>query len=262
MAGGKTDKTCLAHIEYYPKQNKIFLSRLFEKIKTVGEVSADLQLHRLLDQTPGKFETIAFDVPLQLPKCMRCRARCPGYEDCTLSEIKWMWKQYRSLNKKRKPKKLFTPYTERCVEIYLAGYLEETFHLPHALGSNAAPLTARAQFIQRRLKSKAIEVYPKLSVWRVGKALGVGRSHLMFHKHAVSGEESRRLILSRLVEKNLAFLYAEDLRSMIENNQAFEAFIAALTAVLYFRGECEPRPRDFPRDEQWIAFPKENAVIS
>jgi len=258
LAGGKTDKTCLAMVEYYPDQKKIFLSRLFERIRSDGEVSADMQLHRLLAQAPGKLDLVAFDVPLSLPKCVECSLSCPGYEACTEPEIEWMWAQQRKLNEKRKPKKIFTPYTQRAVELYLTNELEEVFHLPHALGSNVAPLTARARFVSRRLDVPAIEVFPKLSIWRIGKALQVARSHLMFHKQASDSDDSRRAFLTRLVERNMAFLYEQDIRAMIENNQAFEAFISALTAVLRFSGQCEPRPKDFPAREAWIAIPSTN----
>lgn len=255
LGGGKTDKTCLAMVEYYPEQKKIFLSRLFERIRTENEISADLQLHRLLAQVPGKLDLVAFDVPLSFPKCTECQLACPGFEECSEVEIQWMWKQQRKLNEGKKPKKIFTPYTQRPVELYLAGELEEVFHLPHALGSNVAPLTARARFVARRLQTPTIEVFPKLSVWRIGKALQVARSHLLFHKHSTGGDESRRIFLSRLVERGLAFLYEQDVRAMVENNQAFEAFIGALTAVMNFAGQCEPRPKDFPAGEAWIAIP-------
>jgi hypothetical protein len=33
LAGGKSDKACVAVLEYYREKNKIFLSRLFDKIK-------------------------------------------------------------------------------------------------------------------------------------------------------------------------------------------------------------------------------------
>lgn len=261
LAGGKTDKTCLALVEYYPAQKKIFLSRLFEKIRTEGEVSADLQLHRLLATAPGKLESVGFDVPLRLPKCVRCRKLCPGFEACTEPEIEWMWSHYRKINAKRKPKRLFTPYTERCVETYLGTELEEAFHPSHALGANMAPLTARALFVARRLKLPLYEVFPKLSVWRIGRSLHVARSHLMFHKHAVGGDESRRIFLTRLRENNLAFLYEQDVQAMVENNQAFEAFVTALTGVLNFRGDCEPRPKDFPKSEAWIAIPRADVKL-
>src|SRR4051812_5409504 len=62
LGGGKTDKTCLSVLEYFPSQNKIFLSRLFDRIKTEGEVSADLQIHSLITQCPTPVESVSFDV--------------------------------------------------------------------------------------------------------------------------------------------------------------------------------------------------------
>ena len=59
MGGGKTDKTCLSILEYYPTQNKIFLSRLFDRIKTEGEVSADLQVHSLIDDSALQDDALA-----------------------------------------------------------------------------------------------------------------------------------------------------------------------------------------------------------
>lgn len=256
VAGGKTDKTCVAFLEYYPEQNKIFLSRLFEKIKVEGEVSADQQLHQLLVQHGNQLEMVGVDAPLVLPKCLRCKLKCPGYEVCREPEILWMWEHYRNLNSQRKPKKLFTPYTERCVEMFLTNQLEETFHLQHALGSNTAPLAARMHYVARRLKVPLIETFPKLSIWRLGRLLGVGKSHLLFHKHAVSGDESRKIFLTKLIEKQYAFIYEQDLKAMVENNQAFESFMSAMTAVLEFRGDCEKRPKGFPKGESWISFPK------
>ena len=166
------------------------------------------------------------------------------------------WQHYDKLNERRKPKRLFTPYTERCAEMYLSNALEETFHLPHALGSNVAPLTARAHFIARRLSWRTLEYFPRLTLWRIGKSLHIQRSHLLYHKHSVGGVDSRMVILNRLIERDIAFIYDQDFRTLTENNQAFEAFLGALTGVLEFRDQCEPRPKGFPKSESWINFPK------
>jgi hypothetical protein len=166
-----------------------------------------------------------------------------------------MWEHTKKVQAKKKPKKLFTPYTQRCVEMYLATELEEPFILSHAMGANTAPLLARAMFIRRRLKMPCIEVFPKLSVWRIGKSLHVMKSHLRFHKHAIGGDESRRVILQALSTHNVAFVYDADVKLMIENNHAFEAFICALTAYLKFKGMTEDRPAGFPKNEDWIDFP-------
>lgn len=158
IAGGKTNKTALACIDLYPKEEKIFLSHLHTNIKSDGKESADLKLCDLVTNEFSKVQKIAFDVPLTLPKCLRCKLSCPGYESCTEEEIIWLWSEYTQLNKQRKPKRLFTPYTERCVEHYIANSLEEKFHPSHALGANLAPLVARGLFLKRRLKMKLLKL--------------------------------------------------------------------------------------------------------
>jgi hypothetical protein len=256
LGGGKTDKTALSVIEYYPVQKKIFLSRLFDKIMTEGEVSGDLQIHRMITQCPPPLESVAFDVPLQLPKCVTCVHRCPGYEACEEPEIVWMWKQFREQQKHKSPARLFTPYTERCVEQYLQTELEEPFHLQHALGSNLAPLTARALYLKRRLRMPTIEVFPKLSLWRIGQALHMPKSELRFHRHWDTGRDARQTVLQKVMDRNLAFIYDQDVKTLVESPQAFDSLICALTGLLNFLGHCEPRPKGFPRKESWLAIPK------
>jgi hypothetical protein len=262
LAGGKTDKTAVAILEYYPEQKRVFLRTLREKIKSDDESSADLQLHTLLTEEEPNLHTIAFDVPLQLPMCVRCVLKCPGYEKCKVPEIKWMWDLHRKRGKEKKPNKIFTPYTERCAEMYISTALEESFHPSHALGANAAPLTARAHFIRRRLGSKVpmIETFPKLSLWRIGRALKVSKSYLRFHKHSVEGDEARLHVLKSLIENQIAFIYQQDMKVMVDNSSAFDAFICALTAFLKFQGQCEKPPSAYPKNEAWIEFPKEEIV--
>lgn len=256
LGGGKTDKTCLAQIEYYPDQSKLFLHHINEKIQSDHLVSADQKIIDLIGRNQKSTEYVAVDAPLRLPKCVRCRLPCPGYEKCTESEIQWMWERYRERNKKKRPKKLFTPYTERCCEIYVSTALEEPFHPSHALGANAAPLTARAHYLQRRIEIPMIEVYPKLSLWRIGRSMNIQKSYLRHHKHSVEGRPARQAILQQLISRKIAFIYEVDLKLMIENGYAFDAFLCALTAMLKFKGEVESRPKGFPRSEGWIEFPK------
>ena len=118
-----------------------------------------MALHKAIEKIDTPLESIAFDVPLQLPKCIRCQLKCPGYEVCQEPEIKWLRKFYISRNLKKKPMRGFTPYTERCVDNYMRTELEEVFHPPHALGANAAPLTARAYYISRRLTTHVLKYF-------------------------------------------------------------------------------------------------------
>lgn len=258
LGGGKTDKACVAILEYYPQHKKIFLSRIFEKIKSDEEISADLKIAEILELYRGEFENVSFDAPFELPLCLTCPLKCPGVEACQEPHIRWMWDSHRANTQKKKPKKVFTPYTQRSVEIFLSNQLEEPFQISHAMGANAAPLLARAMFLKKRIHVECLEVFPKLSIWRIGRALGVMKSHLRHHRHVVGGDESRREILSALGSKNFAFVYDQDVKLMIENNHAFESFVCALTGFLKFQGKTEGKPPGFPSKESWIVFPKEN----
>lgn len=255
LGGGKTDKTALCSLEYYPKQKKIFLSRLFSKIKSEGQVSGDLKISSLVAEC-DRPKLLAMDAPLQLPKCMRCELKCPGYETCTQPEMQWKWKHYEQLPNPKKSNKLFTPYTERCVDIYLASQFDEKIHIQHALGSNMAPLTARALFLKRRMKVATIEGNPKVSLWRLGQKLHVNKSHLRFHKHWETGQETRELLLQKMIDKKWVFIYEQDRKELIENSNSFDSLLMAMTSLLYHHGQCEERPKGFPESAAWIAIPK------
>ena len=256
LSGGKASKTCIASVDYYPKQGKVFLSFLEENIKSIGNQSCDTLTFESLTNGEKPPRLIGINAPLNLPKCINCPLECPGYADCMEPEILWLRKHYQSRNSQKRPKRFFTPYTERCSEFYVANELEERFHPPHALGANLAPLTARAHYLLKRLRVPSIEIYPKLSLWRIGRSLDIQKSYLRFYKHSIGGSEARRVILSRFLEKKIVFVYEQDRRSMVENNQAFEAFLCALTAVLKFRGQVEERPLGFPVSESWIEIPQ------
>lgn len=256
LGGGKADKACVAIIEYFPKHKKVFLSRLVERIKSDEIHSADFKIQEIIEQYQGSVESLAFDVPFHFPLALTAADSARSYEFSKEPHIQWMWEYTRKLHKKKKPRKLFTPYTQRCVEMYVASELEEPFVLSHAMGANMAPLLARAMYLEKRAQLRCIEVFPKLSVWRIGRSLNVMKSHLRFHKHSIGGDESRRAILQALGAHNVAFVYDQDVKLMIENNHAFEAFVCALTAFLEYKGQTEPRPAGFPDKEDWIAFPK------
>lgn len=261
LGGGKSDKACVAVLEYYPENQKLFLSRLFEKIKSDDKISGDLKIHEIIEQNAPGLKYVAFDTPWKLPNCLTCKKKCPGFESCEETHVQWMWKHQDEKLKKKRPKKLFTPYTQRCIEFYLQTEMDETFHLHHAMGSNSAPLLARASFIQRRLNAECVEVFPKLTLWRLGNVLNVMKSHLRTHKAAFGGDESRAQFLQSLNEHNIAFLYNQDMKQMVENSHAFEAFLCGFTAYLKHRGLTEKRPKSFPANEDWIEFPSSDIKL-
>jgi len=259
LSGGKNDRTSLAVLDYYSKEKKLFLTHIYEHIEQVGDLSADQSLFEIIREHQDHLEYLCIDAPLKFPKCIRCLLVCPGYERCKEKEITWMWKQHRAKKKKHPRVKLFTPYTQRAAEIYINTETPEGLHPMETLGANIAPLTARAHFLLRRFpKIKAIEVYPKLSVLRIGQGMKVVKSHLQHYKHQVGGDESRQVILQDLIKHDVAFIYQQDYQKLIDNPHSFDAFISAVTGFLKFKGQCEKPPKDFPIADGWIDFPVMN----
>lgn len=173
-----------------------------------------------------------------------------------------MWRQHKKIRKAKPRSKLFTPYTQRAAEMYVASEIGESVTPQEALGANIAPLAARTHFLLRRLpKVNAIEVFPKLSVLRIGQNLKMNRSHLLFYNHQVDGEESRQTFLQNLVKRDLVFIYQQDFLKLIDNLDSFDAFICAFTGFLKFKDQCEKPPKDFPLEDGWIEFPIKNADL-
>lgn len=256
LSGGKSDKTGFALVEYFPDQKKVFLSSVVEQIRNEDGISSDMQIHKMIESVGSDLESVAVDAPLTWPKCLQCRLKCPGFETCTEPEIKWMSRFYNRKNSERRPFRFMTPYTERCTELYWEESLEEKIPLQQAMGSNRAPLTARIHYLKRRLKKSFIEVAPKISFWRLGLSLGMPKSKLRLHRHWEGGEESRKLFIEALLKENLAFIYEQDRKALVEDQFAFDAFIGALTGLMKYKKQTESRPRGFPAKEGWIEVPK------
>jgi hypothetical protein len=257
LAGGKTDKACLALIDYYPKENKVFLSKLFHSIQAEENISSDLKISDLLIGFSQSVETLAVDQPWTLPQCMLCKLKCPGFEVCQEPHIQWFWNKQKLDRKKKKSVKIFTPYTQRCVESVISSELEQSFEVSHALGANSAPLLARAHFLKKRSPDLDwIEVFPPLSVWRLGKHLKIKKSDLRSYRKSAVGEACRKQILASLQDHDVVFLYKEDIQIMVHSVHAFDAFICAYTAYLKEKNQTEKRPDQFPKNEDWIEFPK------
>lgn len=260
LGGAKSDRTCVAFLEYYPEQKKIFLSEIVDKIKNEGELSSDEILVQHLTKARYEVELIGINAPLTLPVATASILKCPGAQAAVQEEMEWMWDHYRKQVAKRKNHKLFTPYTERATEQYISTELEEPFSPGQALGANSAPLWARANYLLNEIKVPAVEVFPKLSLWRIGRALLLQRSYLRFHKHQIDGENARLAIVKELVRREIAFLYEQDVRMLVENVHAFDAFLCAITAMLQFQGQCEKKPKDFPSGGGWIEIPKTDII--
>jgi len=258
LSGGKSDKACLAVVDYYQDSKRLFLNRIFDRIKAEEFISADHKVHELIQQFSENCQWLLMDVPLSFPHCLRCELVCPGYETCIVPEIKWMRAIYQG-TEKRKPKKMFTPYTQRPVDLWLQENGEDGIDIQHTFGANLAPLVARAHFIRRRLGSlQCFEAHPKTAVYRLGVELKVNKSQLKVYRNSVGGDEARRIFLQAMSDKMGIFFYVHDLKLMTENFHAFESFICAFTGFLKHQGLTQSRPSGFPRSEGWVEIPRES----
>lgn len=257
LAGGKTPRTHLAVVDYYAQEKKLFLSHLVRDVGEEDGYSSDTVLLDIIYELNESLKAIAIDAPLSMPKCMRCRLKCPGVEACNEPHILWMWKHHDKRSKTKRPNKIFTPYTERCVEQYISHELEQSFNFEHALGSNKAPLWARAEFLRKRLKRiSLLEVFPRLNVWRIGRALKVSKTPLNFYKNSVDGEIYREAFMEKLLASEWMFIYSQDAKQMIKDAFVFEAVLSAFTAFLHHKKLTEPPPKGYPKSEAWLTFPK------
>ncbi len=260
LSGPKNQKTAVCCVDHYEKQGRVFVSFLQEGIGASEDLSSDQVLYKLLSKQK-KLKAIAFDVATQLPKCLRCKLSCPGYEKCELAAISWLREKYKEERRKNKNHKIFSPYSERPVEHYVNS-LDYGFHMPAALGANIAPLTARALFLKRRLKTPCFEVFPRLSFWRLGKSLNLKKSYLLASRLSEDGEVSRYNFLKDLIDQNHIFVYHQDAQRMIENPNAFDAFLVAYSLYFHAIGLSEAAPPDFPKGENWLVIPQEEVFKS
>lgn len=247
------DRTCLVVLEYYEDPSKVFITRIFEKFRSEPMMSADQQIFQTLQDLGSDIQFIVVDAPTSLPHCFNCQLKCPGFELCSEPEIEWL----RNFKPKKKIKNSFTPYTQRCTELYLSQFLEEKFEVHHALGANLAPQTARMRFLKKRHPGILWqEAVPRVSVWRIGRSLGISKSHLRLYRQSSDGATSRRIIAQELQNHWGVFVYQSDLKLLIEHPWIFDSFILAVTGLLAHYGSVEKRPESFPKNEIWPLVPE------
>ncbi len=285
LAGAKNNKTTLATLEFYPKERKVFLLDLHDKIAGAddGESRESREsndeallalIHESIEshdereaQKPGHGTSLlAVNVPLTLPPCIKCdRKFCPLPSKCSVTEVKWMQSQTRRLARNRGAKiPGFTPYTQRPIELHVRhAVLPEVpqwarFEVDETLGGTKAPLTARMSFLARHLaraRIPVIETWPKLTVALLAPDLGLDRRTLSHYRQLEQGVHAREVILERIAQHHEVFIYERDVRKMTQSLACFDAFVCAFTALLSDQGRCARPPRGFPADTGWVTHP-------
>ncbi len=262
LLGAKNAKTTLAVIEFFPKERKLFLLDVHSGIGgSDDDSSADAELiETIKDHCEGQSDAVlGVNAALTLPPCVECtRKTCPLPESCTVPEIKWMrqWQEKHHL-------KNFTPYTQRPVELWLKTEILKKvpeklrFDIDETLGGNRAPLTMRMHFLKRHLHQLTlVEALPKVSLAVLSERLKLSTRMMSRYRQLEDGAWARQEILDRLAQTFDLFIYDRDLKKLTLSLNAFDAFITAVTALLFDQDETKSAPKGFPVKSGWVAIPQ------
>ena len=279
LSGAKSSKTSLAVLEFYPREQKIFLLDSFDRILPSEEHTSDESLLEIITEVGVGASGLGANVPLQLPPCIECtRKSCPLPGKCTVPSVRWMREtRKKALGKIQAPGRRedgsltarsmrsrdFTPYTQRPVELYIKHRVLDQlpvaarFEIDETLGGSRAPLTARMHFLSRHLPASTsrFEVWPKLTLALLAERLGLSRRALLEWRNLEDGYAVRAEILEKFTENLGVFIYDRDLRKLSQSLAAFDAFICAYTAFLADNGQCVRPPHGVPSDTGWVYFP-------
>lgn len=188
---------------------------------------------------------VAFDVPLTLPPCVRCRLACPGIPRCEVPTVRWMRRHGPALavqgGRSDPGKPSSTPYTQRATELLLE---RATLQPREALGQGMGPLAARATYLRRRLSPRLrlhenlIEVHPRATLIRWFGADTERRSRI--GDRPATWELRKRMLASMTEGLRLDRVWPE---VVVRNVHVFHAVVATFTARLWaledWRGPAE-----------------------
>jgi hypothetical protein len=268
LAGAKNQKTTIAVLEFYPKEHKVFLLDIYDRIVTKRYQSSDEALLELIQELTVELgrgtAKMGVNVPLELPPCIGCSRRTCGLSTkCADPSVKWMRDVTRRATKRRE----FTPYTQRPIELWVRYEVFKLlpdghhFEIDETLGGNKAPLTARMSFLKRHLNHlRLLEVWPKLSIALLALHLGLNKRVVSRYRHLEEGFHAREEILEALSTKHGIFIYERDVRKLTHNLAAFDAFVCAYTALLSDSGRCTRIPKGFPTSSGWVQYPDLEAL--
>lgn len=279
LGGAKSERTCVTVIDYYRKQDKAFVVDIFESIGPEDDLSADEVLLSVIRELAGEapeqknererefmavsgqpqVRILAVDAPLTLPPCLiECEETCEGYDQCKRPAVKWMRAQYTKQKKANSRTKHFTPYSQRPVDLYFRyKYPRENLFQDETMGANSAPQAARMSYIKRKLPGdfRLVEVWPKLAVFSVQKALRLTRRDVLEYRHLERGVHIRARFIERLAEKTSLFVYERDQKKFVSNVSSFDSLICAWVALLTDLGQVQKFRSDLPLDTGWIQVP-------
>lgn len=268
LAGAKNQKTSLAVLEYYPREQKVFLLDVYDKITAHDEQTGDEALletiKEAISQERNRVAKLGVNVPTELPPCILCiRRSCITSKRCMDPSVKWM----QQIAKRAEDEEIgvniheITPYTQRPFEIWARYQIlprlakDFRFEIDEALGGNRAPLTARMHYLRRHLgPTPVVEVWPKLTIASLAQAFSLPKRLILNYRKPEEGYAARVELLETIAMKKGVFIYDRDLKKLGQSLTAFDAFVCAYTALLSDRDMTVKAPKNFPKNSSWVEY--------
>jgi hypothetical protein len=257
LSGLKKDKSSLIVLENFEGQKRLVISKIASSFK--GNLNTLMPDELLLSEIKSYENPVAIGVnfPTFYPPCVQCKLTCPGVKKCSVLEVKTLNREFNKkiklTNKSKKHVPHPAPYVERAIDYYTSYLLEEGFPFEPAFSTNRATLLTRGMFLKKHLKKLPfVECSTKVSLWRIGRSYKIRKSVLRnFYKDPT--DISRALFLDKLEQD--FFLYEEDRRTFLDDKNAFEALLCALS-VYYFKNKMvEKVPRSFLPEGELFSLP-------
>jgi hypothetical protein len=259
LSGPKNERSSLAALDYSRTTNRLILTDVETSFGGVEDVSADevlLEHIKKLAREPGRsFKALTINAPLTLPPYFARESKPASHP-----EVLWMKKIWGRLKPRPRP---FEPYLQRPVEIYLKYMTQERFLANDALGSNLAPLTARAHFLAKQFPNPTYESVPRFALQRIVIALGLPKNLFRDYTDIDKGLATREALLTGLIKKvPQLFIYDKDFDHMVQHPSQLHAFVLCLCGYLNAKGLCEKAPKSFPRSAGWTLLPKKTWALA
>jgi hypothetical protein len=253
LAGPHSNRTSLVVLDYYPSMSRLIVSHVVDHLGTIDDQSSDTilleQLHKFAQEvTAESFLGICTQAPLSLPPFFKKDSE-------RIQEERWLL----DLWHKAKPKpNLFMPYLNRPVDAWLRYFTPERFHISEAMGSNMAPLAARALYLKEKLSLPIFENTPRATMSRIVQSLEFSRFWPKLYSDVDKGLSVRQDFFERLLQKlPQLFVYEGDLETLIIEINSFQAFLSGLALFLHSQQQCDSVPDSFPQSASWILLPRQ-----
>jgi hypothetical protein len=248
LAGSRSRRTSLVILDYYVSKKRLFLLDVFDHMGSSDDESADQVLLKTLSEFSEDPLHIGVSAPLTLPPCMTCtRAQCPLPSSCEDPQVKWM----------RNVQTDVFPYVQRPAELFVRDIYPTSSQVHDVLGANTAPLTMRAQFLQKHLHGHHLyEAHPRLTLYRLAPHLHIRPNTLKHVREIELGIHHRMKVLEALIKHTGIFIYQKDIAELVRHMSAFDAFFVAITAFLAKHKFCDNPPEDYPGRGGWVHVPR------